>query len=195
MKRRVNIVVAGALLGFLLGLPVPVSVGAQGGDAVYRSIRTEIPIAREYLEPQGLQDAASDLLTTEGISTTSNTYVTIMSAAVTVGEFGDAVLVQVRAAFNTGPTVPGPMLNCNFRLTRGTTEIRLLTVRDGVRFLWDSTEVDSPPVGTHTYSLEMRSSDPTVNCSVQSFIGTTSTERLLPLPSLLVQSFYAGSIP
>ena len=56
---------AAVLLGLFLGLPVPVSVGAQGGDAVYRSVRTEIPIERRYLEPQGLQDAATDLLTAD----------------------------------------------------------------------------------------------------------------------------------
>ena len=47
-----------ALLGFaLVALCIPVPVVAQGGDAVYRSLRTQIPIARQYLEPQGLQDA------------------------------------------------------------------------------------------------------------------------------------------
>ena len=57
----------------------------------------------------------------------------------TVGEAGDAVLVHVRAGFNTGPSVgSGPSLNCSFRLTRGTTEIRLLTIEDGSKFLWDS---------------------------------------------------------
>ena len=69
-------------------------VGAQGGDAVYRSLRTEIPIEREYLEPQGLQDAAFDLLTAD-MSTMSSTYVSLMSASVTVGEAGDAVLARV----------------------------------------------------------------------------------------------------
>ena len=71
---------------------------AQGGDAVYRSLRLQIPLAREYMEPNGLQDAASDLRTTS-FSTMSSTYVTLLSAAVTVGEVGDAVLVQVRAGF------------------------------------------------------------------------------------------------
>ena len=59
---------------------MPVSVGAQGGDAVYRSLRLQIPLAREYMEPNGLQDAASDLLTTS-MSTTSNTYVTLLSGS------------------------------------------------------------------------------------------------------------------
>ena len=68
--------------------------GAQGGDAVYRSLKTEIPIEREYLEPQGLQDAAYDLLTAD-MSTMSSTYQTLMSASVTVGEVGDAVLARV----------------------------------------------------------------------------------------------------
>ena len=94
MNQRINIAIAGALLGFLFGLPVPVSVGAQGGDAVYRSLRVQIPIERRYLEPQGLQDAATDLLTAN-FSTMSSSYQTIMSGSVTVGESGDAVLVHV----------------------------------------------------------------------------------------------------
>ena len=47
-----------ALLGFTLvslAALTPVPVEAQGGDAIYRSLRTQIPIARAYLEPQGLQ--------------------------------------------------------------------------------------------------------------------------------------------
>ena len=58
------------------------------------SLRVEFPIERRYLEPQGLQDAAYDLLTAD-MSTMSSTYVTIMSASVTVGETGDAVTVHV----------------------------------------------------------------------------------------------------
>ena len=64
MSNRLTIMAA-VLLGLFLGLPVPVSVGAQGGDAVYRSLRLQIPLAREYMEPQGLQDAATDLLTAD----------------------------------------------------------------------------------------------------------------------------------
>ena len=82
------------VVAVLLALLVPVTVGAQGGDAVYRSLRVQIPIERQYLEPQGLQDSASDLLT-ENISTMSSTYVTILSGSVTVGEAGDAVTVHV----------------------------------------------------------------------------------------------------
>ena len=66
----------------------------QGGDVAYRSVRTQIPIARAYLEPQGLQDADFDLLTSN-MSTMSSTYQTILSGAVTVGEAGDAVTVHV----------------------------------------------------------------------------------------------------
>ena len=93
MSNRLTIMAA-VLLGLSLGLPVPVSVGAQGGDAVYRSLRVQIPIERRYLEPQGLQDSSSDLLTAN-FSTMSSTYQTIMSGSVTVGESGDAVLVHV----------------------------------------------------------------------------------------------------
>ena len=93
MSNRLTIMAA-VLLGLFLGLPVPVSVGAQGGDAVYRSLRLQIPLAREYMEPSGLQDAATDLLTSD-FSTMSSSYQTIMSGSVTVGESGDAVLVHV----------------------------------------------------------------------------------------------------
>ena len=82
------------LASLLIAILLPVSAGSQGGDAVFRSLRVQIPIAREYLEPQGLQDAAEDLLTAD-MSTSSATYVTIMSGEVTVGEAGDAVLVHL----------------------------------------------------------------------------------------------------
>ena len=104
MSNRLTIMAA-VLLGLFLGLPVPVSVGAQGGDAVYRSLRVQIPIERRYLEPQGLQDAATDLLTAN-FSTMSSTYQTIMSGSVTVGEAGDAVLVHVTGQIGRmGPTL------------------------------------------------------------------------------------------
>ena len=93
MSNRLTIMAA-VLLGLFLGLPVPVSVGAQGGDAVYRSLRLQIPLERRYMEPQGLQDAATDLLTAD-FSTMSSSYQTIMSGSVTVGVAGDAVLVHV----------------------------------------------------------------------------------------------------
>ena len=90
--RRPTIIVA-ILLAAAIGY-VPVPVSAQGGDVAYRSIRTLIPIARAYLEPQGLQDASYDLLTAD-MSTMSSTYVTVLSGSVTVGEAGDAVTVHV----------------------------------------------------------------------------------------------------
>ena len=77
-------------------LRMPVPVGAQGGDAVYRSLRLETPLAREYMEPQALQDAAHAILTADS-STMSSTYQTILSGAVTVGESVDAVIVHVTA--------------------------------------------------------------------------------------------------
>ena len=55
------------------GFVEPMPVYAQGGDVAYRSVRTQIPIARAYLEPQGLQDADFDLLTSN-LSTMSSTY-------------------------------------------------------------------------------------------------------------------------
>ena len=82
----------------LLGLLAPVSALAQGGDAVYRSLRLQTPLAREYMEPQGLQDSASDLLTAN-MNIMSNTYVTVMSGTVTVGEAGDAVQVHLTGQF------------------------------------------------------------------------------------------------
>ena len=88
--RRPTIIVA----ILLAALCMPVTLEAQGGDVAYRSIRTLIPIARAYLEPQGLQDASYDLLTSN-FSTMSSTYQTVLSGSVTVGEAGDAVTVHV----------------------------------------------------------------------------------------------------
>ena len=74
------------------------------------------------------------------------------------------------------------------RLARGGTEIEGLEL-DGGRILFDTTFTDAPPVGTHTYSLQMRTQDPNALCTAYLGDGT------VPMPSLLVQSFYAGSIP
>ena len=83
-----------ALIAVGVGLLLPSPIAAQGGNAVYNSLRVKIPIERRYLEPQGLQDAAYDLLTAD-MSTMSSTYQTILSASVTVGESVDAVTVHV----------------------------------------------------------------------------------------------------
>ena len=85
-------------IALLLAALVPVPAGAQGGDAAFRSLRLQIPLEREYMEPQGLQDAASDLLSAD-MSTTSSAYVTLMTASVTTGEAGDAVLAHVTGQF------------------------------------------------------------------------------------------------
>ena len=174
-----------ALAVAYIELRLPGPVEAQGGDAVYRSIRTQIPIARAYLEPQGLQDAAYDFLISD-MGFTSDTYGTVLSASVTVGESGDAVLVHVVGRFRAGSEIGAPPALCMIRLARGTTEIELVELRYG-EILFDTTFVDSPPVGTHVYSLQARRM--TGVCSVSHGLGT------VPLPSLLVQSFYAGSIP
>ena len=93
------------LIGFLFGLPMPVSVGAQGGDAVYKSLgvigalrvggtaRFEGPVYGV-----GPQDVASDLLTSS-MNVMSSTYTTVMSASVTTSEPGDSVLVHVTGQF------------------------------------------------------------------------------------------------
>ena len=93
------------LIGFLVGLPMPVSVGAQGGDAVYKSLgvigalrvggtaRFEGPVYGV-----GPQDVASDLLTSS-MNVMSSTYTTVMSASVTTSEPGDSVLVHVTGQF------------------------------------------------------------------------------------------------
>lgn len=179
-------------VAYLLGLLLPVTLGAQGGDAVYRSIRTEIPIAREYLEPQGLQDAASDVLTTER-SISSNTYENVLSASVTVGESGDAVLIHVIGRFGNFQRVP-PTDFCMIRLARGLTEIQEWDTRGLLDwFVFDTTFVDAPPVGTHVYALQMKRM---VGSTCQAFVGgQNDTLRSIPLPSMLVQSFYGGAIP
>ena len=87
-----------ALIAGCVWLLLPAPVGAQGGNAVYNSLRVKIPIERRYLEPQGLQDAAYDLLSAD-MNIMSSSYQTIMSASVTVGEAGDAVSVHVQGQF------------------------------------------------------------------------------------------------
>ena len=72
------------------------------------------------------------------------------------------------------------------RVARGTTEIEGFDLDDG-RILFDATFTDAPGVGTHTYSLQMRTQDPNTLCTAYRGDGA------VPLPSLLVQSFYAGS--
>ena len=159
-------IMAAVLLGLFLGLPVPVSVGAQGGDAVYRSLRVQIPIERRYLEPQGLQDAATDLLTAD-FSTMASTYQTIMSGSVTVGESGDAVLVHVTGQIGRmggalyvvdsagdelwlvdDPTAPGSAVN-EGSFPSGLTTPSGITSHDGALYVVDASgselwRVDDP---------------------------------------------------
>ena len=191
MKR--SVLTLAVLLALIVGyveLRVPMPVGAQGGNAVYNSLRVAIPIAREYLEPQGLQDAASVILT-DGMQTTSTTYVDVMSASVTVGELGDAVLVHMKGLFSVTSGVPG-LLPCMIRIARGTTQIGQMVQWDSGHRLFDTTFFDAPPAGTHTYSVQIRTV-PMGSCFVQALGGTDT--GAIPIPSMLVQSFYAGSIP
>ena len=93
------------LLGFLFGLPMPVSVGAQGGDTVYKSLgvigalrvggtaRFEGPVYGV-----GPQDAASDLLTAD-VNVMSTTWVTVMSGSVTTRDAGDSVQLHLMGEF------------------------------------------------------------------------------------------------
>ena len=74
------------------------------------------------------------------------------------------------------------------RVARGTTEIEGVEL-DAGRILFDATFTDAPGVGTHTYSLQMRTQDPNTLCTAYTGDGA------VPLPSILVQSFYAGVIP
>ena len=50
------------------------------------------------------------------------------------------------------------------RLARGGTEIEGLELDEG-RILFDATFSDAPPVGTHTYALQMRTQDPNTLCT------------------------------
>ena len=70
---------------------------------------------------------------------------------------------------------------CDVRIARGSTAVETFTLR-GLTLL-DATFVDEPPAGTHTYALQMRSSNIT-RCTAYGSDGT------IPLPSLLVQVFY-----
>ena len=72
-------------------------------------------------------------------------------AAVLLGSFPSGLTAPVGiASRGVGP--------CMIRVARGTTEIESLELDDG-RILFDATFVDAPPVGTHTYSLQMRTAD------------------------------------
>ena len=77
---------------------------------------------------------------------------------------------------------------CMIRLARGTTEIEGFDLEEG-RILFDATFTDAPGVGTHTYSLQMRTQDPNTLCTAYRGGGA------VPMPSLLVQSYYDGVLP
>ena len=94
MSRRRNLTAGAVLLALIVGYVEPLPVSAQGSDAAFNSLRVAERIQRQYLEPQGLQDADYDLLAAD-FSTMSPTYVALLSASVTVGEAGDAVTIQV----------------------------------------------------------------------------------------------------
>ena len=96
--RSKRLILVFALVALVVGYVVPHPVSAQGMDAVFKSLRLATPLARQYMEPQGLQDSAGDLLTAD-MNVMSSTYQTVMSASVTVGEAGDAVSVHVTGQF------------------------------------------------------------------------------------------------
>ena len=187
-----SILLIAGLLAVLVGyieLRVPVPVSAQGGDAVYRSLRLQIPLAREYMEPQGPQDAAWDLLSTM-MQTSSITYENVMSAEVTVGEDGDAVLIHL-----TGSFMAPDASTCQVRLVRGTTEIQVVHFGiEDLAFRFDATFVDVPPVGTHAYTVQMRRTSSNVSHQCVAEAGG-DTSPPVPAPSMLVQSYYGGSVP
>ena len=85
-----------------------------------------------------------------------------------------------------GITFVDPMGDCMVRLARGTTEIAGVSFPD--RVLFDNTFVDSPPVGTHTYAVQVRTVQPD-GCTA--YLG----DGLVPIPSLFVQSYYGGTTP
>ena len=68
------------------------------------------------------------------------------------------------------------------RVARGTAEIEGFDLDEG-RILFDATFTDAPGVGTHTYSLQMRTQDPNTLCTAYRGDGS------VPLPSMLVQSY------
>ena len=130
------------LIGFLFGLPMPVSVGAQGGDAVYKSLgvigalrvggtaRFEGPVYGV-----GPQDVASDLLTAS-MNVMSSTYTTVMSASVTTSEPGDSVLVHVTGQFRQ-------MFSLYFTTDSGTSSTLIYNKR-----LWRLDDLSDPSTAT-----------------------------------------------
>ena len=85
-----------------------------------------------------------------------------------------------------GITSVGPMGPCMVRLARGNTSIQEVTFPD--KILFDAKFVDSPPVGTNTYSLQIQTVHPS-GCAA--LLGN----GLVPMPSLFVQSYYGGNTP
>ena len=74
---------------------------------------------------------------------------------------------------------------CDIRLARGTNDVEEFTLTQG-RILLDASFVDAPPVGAHTYALQIKTSNPNTLCTAYRGQGDT------PLPAMLVQSFFGG---
>ena len=93
--------------------------------------------------------------------------------------------------FPSGLTQPGGITSigdgpCDIRLARGSTAVETITLTEG-RILLDASFTDAPGAGTHTYALQMKTSDPDALCTVYRGQGET------PLPALFVQAFYGGA--
>ena len=75
---------------------------------------------------------------------------------------------------------------CDIRLARNTTDVQTIVLSQG-RILLDAAFTDAPGVGTHTYALRMKTSNPGTLCTAYRGQGET------PLPAMLVQAFYRGA--
>ena len=88
------------------------------------------------------------------------------------------------ALIPTGATYIGDA-PCDIRIARGTTDVQTIMLPAG-RIWIDAAFVDQPAAGTHTYSLQMRTSDPATVCTA--YLGNGA----VPMPSMLVQVFYGS---
>ena len=181
MKRSVLIIAV--LLALLVGyvdLRLPVTVGAQGGDAVYRTLRTEIPIEPRYLGTgtpavwtylrgdgvwAGVSPPTRVSSLTSLLSTNSSSYVdTGLSVTLDLPAATSDVLLNARTyqyhSCEIGIARDGTILTSAETPTTGSSTI-------------EYTHADqNPGMGSHTYSVQARKNPmETGICSINSSTG------------------------
>ena len=161
-----SVLMIAALLALLVGyveLRVPVPVGAQGGDAVYRSLRVETPIEPRYLgtgTPEiwnylrgdgvwaGVSPPTSVAWRTASLSTTSSSYIsTGISLTLDLPSDTSDVLLNARI-YQTS--------SCLGRIINGSTALIVANTLVGTLPLEYTVVHHDPGVGPQMYSFEIR---------------------------------------